>query len=161
MKTLLILRHAKSSWKEELPDHERPLKKRGERDAVKIGDLLRQRDLVPDLILCSTAKRTRSTADLVAETCGYEGHIKLQSCLYGAEPEDYVQALASLESPYRRVMVIGHNPGLEMLLETLTAASELLPTAALAQIELPISSWAELEETTEGQLIHVWVPREL
>ena len=74
MKTLLILRHAKSSWKEaRLTDHDRPLNKRGHRDAPKMGRLLRDKELVPQMIISSTAKRTRKTVKLVSEASGYEG----------------------------------------------------------------------------------------
>ena len=76
MKTLLILRHAKSSWKHtNLSDHERPLNKRGKKAAPLIGQLLYEQDLVPDIILSSTARRARNTAEIVAEVSGFEGEI--------------------------------------------------------------------------------------
>jgi len=162
VKTLLILRHAKSSWSDPaLADHDRPLNKRGKKDAPRIGALLRREDLVPELIISSTARRARATAEIVAEHSGCEGQIRLERDLYASGPEAYLQVLAALPDEYRRVMVVGHNPGLEELLEALTGDYERLPTAALAQVRLPIKRWRELAEETSGELVHVWIPKEL
>lgn len=163
---LLILRHAKSSWKVSgLADHERPLNKRGLQDAPRMGWLLREEDLLPDLILSSTAVRARKTAEIVAEKSGYEGELEYRSDFYGAGPEAYLGALSSLTDEYSRVMVVGHNPGLEELLELLTGEFEKMPTAALAQVVLPIQTWRELsdieESSLEGELVNLWRPRDL
>lgn len=162
MKMLLILRHAKSSWKNAgLADHDRPLNKRGKRDAPRVGRLLRDKNLTPDLILSSTAKRALDTAEAAAESSGYEGEIEPRPELYMADPEACLRALRSVSDDYQCVMVIGHNPGLEELVETLTSAAEAMPTAALAQVELPIKRWRDLNDETEGKLANVWRPREL
>lgn len=162
MKTLLILRHAKSSWRDsELADHDRPLNKRGKQDAPRIGNLLRREDLVPDLIVSSSAKRAHKTAELVIEASGYEGELRLDDELYAADPEGILDALQSLADDYERVMVIGHNPGLEELLELLTGEWQRLPTAALAQVKLRLDSWQDLEEDTQGKLVNLWLPRQL
>lgn len=162
MKTLLILRHAKSSWKyDELADHDRPLKNRGRRDAPRIGRLLAENDLLPDLIISSTARRTRRTAELVSEHSGYDGEILLERDLYAAEPEAYQDALRRLGGEHACVMVVGHNPGLEDLLEELTGDWERLPTAALAQVELPIDEWTQFDEGIDGRLVGLWRPKEL
>ena len=162
MKTLLILRHAKSSWKHtDLADYDRPLKKRGLRDCHKIGHLLRVQNLVPQRILSSSAKRAHDTAERVADACGYENPIHFDRNFYAAGPTAYIEALRELDDNDVRVMIIGHNPGLEVLLEALTGEIERLPTAALAQVNLPIAHWRELEECTECQLINLWVPRQL
>jgi len=160
MKTLLILRHAKSAWDESgVPDHDRPLNKRGKRDAPRMGRVLRDEDLVPDLILSSTAKRARRTAQLAAEACGYEGEIEVDEGLYLAGPEDYLEALHGVPDQMERVMLVGHNPGLEELLEALTGEAQALPTAALAEIELSIEHWQQVE-AAEGRLVGLWLPRE-
>ncbi|MDT8306900.1 MAG: histidine phosphatase family protein, partial [Anaerolineae bacterium] len=130
MKTLLILRHAKSSWAGNLADHERPLNNRGKRDAPRIGDLLRSEELVPDLILTSTAVRARTTASLVAEASGYDGPLQQLRSFYHGSTGDFVRALRALPDALNRVAVVAHNPGLEELLEELTGEDETLPTAA-------------------------------
>lgn len=162
MKTLLILRHAKSSWKyDDLSDHDRPLNNRGRRDAPRIGRLLAEIDLLPDLIISSTARRARRTAELVVENSGCDGEILLERDLYAAEPEAYRDALRRLGGDHGRLMVVGHNPGLEDLLEELTGEWERMPTAALAQVELPIEEWGQFDEEVEGRLVGVWRPKEL
>ena len=162
LKTLLILRHAKSSWKyDDLADHDRPLNNRGRRDAPRIGRLLAEKELLPDLIISSSARRARRTAELVAENSGCEGEIQLERDLYAAEPEAYRDALRRLGGDHRRVMVVGHNPGLEDLLEELTGDWERMPTAALAQVELPIDEWEQFDEEVEGRLVGFWRPKEL
>jgi phosphohistidine phosphatase len=167
MKTLLILRHAKSSWKDDtLPDHDRPLNKRGKADAPRMGKLLRDEDLVPDLILSSDALRARATAELAAEESHYEGEITFLRDLYAAEPEAYLDALAQMGGEAARVMLVGHNPGLEELLQELTGEYQPLPTAALAQVSLPLSHWSELGPDPEaagmqGKLVNLWNPKDL
>ena len=97
MKEILILRHAKSSWGDSsLSDHDRPLKKRGLRDAPRIGQLLAERDLVPDVILCSTAVRARQTAERVLGSCGREVPVHFTKELYLAGPSSYLDLLAEL-----------------------------------------------------------------
>ena len=162
MKTLLILRHAKSSWKNSsLADPDRPLNQRGKRDAPRIGQLLRDEDLTPDLILCSTARRARDTAEALAETSGYEGEIEFRPEFYMGDPEAYLRALRGLSDDYQCVMVVGHNPGLEELVETLSGEAETMPTGALAQVSLPIQRWRQLADETKVKLINVWRPKEL
>jgi phosphohistidine phosphatase len=162
MKTLLILRHGKSSWKDlTLADHDRPLKKRGKRDAPRMGNLLREEDLVPELILSSTAKRALRTAVLVADACRYDGEIDVRREFYPGYPDDYIEALIGVPDDYQTVMVVGHNPGLEELLEMLTGATEALPTTALAQVALPLKHWVELNDETDGILVNLWLPRAL
>ena len=162
MKTLLILRHAKSSWDDEsLDDHDRPLNKRGKRDAPRMGQLLRDEDLLPELILCSTAVRARKTLDKVCEAANYGGEKALNGELYMAGPSTYVDVLRSVDDRVERVMVVGHNPGLEELLSDLAGIDEHLSTAALAVVELPIERWNELELRTAGKLVQLFRPKEL
>jgi phosphohistidine phosphatase len=162
MKILLILRHAKSSWKHaELPDYDRPLNKRGKRDALRIGELLRQVDLIPDLILSSSAQRARQTTQAVVDSSGFDGEVRWMERLYAAPAESYLEALRGVDDSLERVMVVGHNPGLEDLLEVLTGEAETLPTAGLAQVALPIQSWGQLDEGVSGALVQIWVPRQL
>lgn len=162
MKTLLILRHAKSDWGHaKLADHDRPLNKRGQADAPKMGELLRIQCLTPDLILSSTAQRARHTAELVAEACGYEGEIHFTRQLYLAEPIDYIEVVRTHAEDEAIVMVVGHNPGIEDLASGLTNESLSMTTANLVQVDLPLAHWQDLREHTQGKLINLWRPKEV
>ena len=162
MKTLLILRHAKSSWNDAgLNDHDRPLNKRGERVAPQMGRLLKGQDLVPEVIVSSTAQRAKKTAELVAENCSYLGTVEVTQRLYPASAAEAISVLAELDGDQACVLLVAHNPGVEGLLEGLTGEVAAMPTAALAQVELPIDQWPSLSLATEGTLINLWRPREL
>jgi phosphohistidine phosphatase len=161
MKTLLLLRHAKSSWKKsDMPDHERPLNKRGKKEAPKVGAYLKDNGLVPDLILTSTARRAHATADAVAEASGFEGEVELYQDLYMSDTASYLDILRCMPDKANRVLVVGHNPDVEDLLTLLTELKEHMTTAALAVITLPITRWEELNEATDGRLQNLWVPRD-
>jgi phosphohistidine phosphatase len=164
MKTLLLLRHAKSSWKEQdLPDHDRPLNKRGKYDAPRMGKLLKDEDLIPDLIVSSTAVRAKKTAELVAKACKYKGKIVLDHSLYGAEPGAYIKILVGLSDKNMVALVVGHSPSVEETVELLTGSLDvIMPTCALAKITLPIQNWGELKKhKIKGKLLKVWKPKEL
>jgi len=162
MKTLLLMRHAKSSWKDQdLKDRKRPLSKRGKRNAPQMGELLQEKELLPQLILASSALRARQTAELFAEASKYQGDIRYLDDLYMAEADEYLDELKKLPDDLERVMIIGHNPGLESLLPMLTGRVESLPTAAIAHMTLPISNWKELNKKTKAELIELWRPKEL
>ena len=160
MKTLLILRHAKSSWKDSsLADHDRPLNKRGKQDALRMGNLLQEQELVPDRIISSTAKRARKTATAVAKACHCEGKVELTSEFYHAGLGSYLAVLENMPDDNRRVMVVGHNPGMEGLVAHLTGRMETMPTAAIAHVALPIEKWTELDYMTQGDLLDLWRPK--
>jgi phosphohistidine phosphatase len=162
MKTLLLLRHAKSSWKEsDLDDHDRPLNKRGKSDAPKMGRLLRAADLLPDLIIASSAKRCRKTAECVIEASGYRGETRISGELYEADGPKLREFLRGLDDAVQRLLLIAHNPGMEELLETLVGTYTPLTTAALAHVQLPLDLWRELTDPTHGKLVQLWQPREL
>ena len=162
MKTLLVLRHAKSSWDDSArDDHERPLSKRGQRDGPRMGELVRDNGLIPDIVISSDAVRARQTAEAVAESARYEGEILLDQNLYMAGPADILSLLRTVRKNAETVMIVGHNPGLEELVERLTGKPQDLPTAALAQIVLPIDQWRDLKLSTRGTLMGHWRPKEL
>jgi phosphohistidine phosphatase len=162
MKTLLLMRHGKSSWKHpELPDHERPLAKNGLRDAHRMGELIERRELIPQRILSSSAVRAAETARIFCEMCGCGENVIFDDTLYLAEAETYIAQLKTLPDQIERVMLVGHNPGLEALLQILCARVESLPTAVIAYINLPIKQWSEITNSTEGELIEIWRPKEL
>lgn len=162
MKRLLILRHAKSSWSDSsLGDWQRPLNERGLRDAPRVGDLLRARSLIPDLIITSDAVRARTTAEAAAEAAGYTGKLVIEPSLYHAKPDDVIAVLNSVDQAARSVMIVGHNPGLEDLIQQLTGESYGLPTATLVQLALPIDRWTDLDAAAGATLVDAWQPKEL
>lgn len=126
-----------------------------------MGKLLVDEELTPDLIITSSAERALTTADLVARNSGYERDLIITRQLYHAAPEDYLAVLREKGEPHQSIMIVGHNPGMEALLEDLTDSYERMPTAALAQVSLPITSWAALTEDVSGQLVGIWRPKEL
>lgn len=163
MKTLILMRHAKSSWKHpELKDHERGLNKRGKKEAPQMGTLLKDNELVPQRILTSTAERSRMTAQAVVEAMHYTGDVSYLDALYMAEPEIYLELLSLMPDDVERILVIGHNPGLEGLLQILSGRVESLPTSAVAYLSLPIRSWKEVRDHEEaGELVALWTPHDV
>jgi phosphohistidine phosphatase len=161
-KLLLILRHAKSSWEfEDLSDHDRPLNNRGKRDAPLMGRKLLKQQLVPQLIISSSAVRAHSTARKVAKACGYEDEILIDPALYGSGYSDYLNVLINQEDKHDIIMLVGHNPISEQLVEVLTGEIVTMPTCAIACISLPITSWKQIIAKTKGQLLNLWRPKEL
>ncbi len=161
MKTLLILRHGKSSWANSgQGDHERPLKGRGERDATRMGEELKGRDVVPDLIVSSTAERAASTARRAAEAADCAERITETRELYLTGVEHQLRTVASKAGrEHQRVMIVGHNPTLEDMVEHLTGEDERMTTGNLACIDLDIDSWRQLPGA-RGELRFLLRPRE-
>ena len=154
MKTLLVLRHGKSSWDDaSLADHDRPLKKRGRRGARSIGRQLREHGLLPDLVLSSTARRARGTARRCLEAAGGEPRLELTRDLYASGAARHLEVIAArARDDDATVMVVGHNPDLEHLVERLSGLPTPLKTAFLAVIDVEIGSWAELAGEPSGRL---------
>jgi phosphohistidine phosphatase len=162
MKTLLLMRHAKSSWKDsELDDFDRGLSGRGKKDAPRMGELLKDEKLLPDYVVMSSARRARKTADHVALTSGYRGECRLTEELYMAGPEEILNVIRQTPDSCERLLLIGHNPGLEELLERHVGAYTPLATAALAHLEVGIDTWPDLTSQTPFTLVRLWQPREL
>jgi phosphohistidine phosphatase len=162
MKTLLILRHAKSSWDDPgLPDHDRPLARRGLKDAPRIGELLVEEDLVPELILASTAVRTLQTATIVAQAIRFDRELRTVPEMYLAEAAVYLALARGVDDRLARVLFVGHNPGVEDLVHVLTGRQERMPTAALALVRFPVDRWAEVGVAGPGELVRVFRPKEM
>lgn len=156
------MRHAKSSWDApELSDHDRPLNRRGKRDAPRMAQWLFEYGIIPDRIVSSTAKRARKTAEEIANRCGIAERLELNRELYFGDPESWVELLRDTETEAACVMLVGHNPGLEDFLEQLTGLYERLPTAAIAHVELPAETWREFRIEGGGRLVTVQRPKEL
>jgi phosphohistidine phosphatase len=161
-KLLLILRHAKSSWEfAELSDHDRPLNNRGKRDALRIGKKLMKEGIVPQLIISSSAVRASSTAVKVAKASGYQGEITIENSLYGSGYSEYLNAVRKKDDRYDIIMLVGHNPHSEQLLEILTGTMNTMPTCTVACVRLPIASWNEIDSQVKGKLLNLWRPKEL
>ena len=162
MKTLLLKRHAKSSWKDaSLPDHQRPLNKRGVQDAPRMGAFLQEQGLALDAILCSTAARAKATVEGFLEGYTFEGDLVYLDDLYHAGPDLIFVHLARLPDNVDSAMVIAHNPGLDDFLDTVCDELEHMPTASVAYIQFSIERWVELRGGKRGKLLHLWKPREI
>jgi phosphohistidine phosphatase len=170
MRRLLLLRHAKSSWAEPgASDHDRPLNRRGEEAAPRIGAYLRRHKLIPDAVLCSTARRARATWDLVAAEAPAAPPATHEARLYDASPRTLLDVFRRAPSAARSVLVVGHNPGLQEVATQLIAAGDLddrerlrekLPTGGLVVIDFAIEGWAKLHARS-GRLERFVVPRML
>lgn len=145
MKTLFLMRHAKSNWNDaNLSDFQRPLNERGLKAAPLIGKIMFDRRIKPDLIISSPAERAKQTAMLVKEAAQIDGEIQFEKRIYEASVSTLMKILAETGEAVKSVMLIGHNPGFEGLLNVLTGAAQPMPTAALAVIDLNINNWGEI-----------------
>ena len=167
MKHLYLLRHAKSSWKQgDLSDHDRPLARRGRRATTAIARHLREQGIVPELILCSTARRARETLERIEPVLAGRA-VRVESELYGASAGTLLERLHLVPDAVGSVMLIGHNPGLQRLaLELAQPAPEMreleakYPTAGLAILAFDRPSWDELDRGT-AELVAFVRPRDL
>src|ERR1019366_6653447 len=143
MKTLFLVRHAKSSRDDPaLPDKDRPLDARGKRDAPKMGTRLARRDVKPDLILSSPAKRALTTAEIIAKRLDYRiKDIVVHDRLYATAADDL------LSDKLKRVMLFGHNPDLTELAHRLSSEITYLPTCAVAEFKFSGKSWSDVGKT--------------
>lgn len=172
MRELLIFRHAKSRWDEpETADHERGLAPRGIDAAGRMGELIAERGWLADLILCSTARRARATLEIARQAWPPEPAIetRYESELYLAAPRKILEIVQRQPDKAERLLVVGHNPGLQSFVIRLIkdgqpalrrAVEEKLPTAALVRLTLEIGGWRELSGGM-GRLENVEMPRKL
>lgn len=170
MLTVLLLRHAKSSWDNpDLSDHDRPLNQRGLDAAPRIGAFIKDHRLVPGLVLCSTSVRTRATLELVLPFLDPKPQIFFEEELYLAESSWLLNRLRLVKSDVKRAMMIGHNPGFEELARELAGHGEKsslddlhrkFPTAGLAVLDFNVSVWSQIGPGT-GRLAHFVTPRGL
>ena len=145
MKTLYLLRHAKSSWKEaDVADFDRPLNERGRRAAPFMGRLLQTRGSSLEQIISSPARRARKTAELFKEAGEFRAEIAFDDRIYEASPTSLLYVVGGTDDTVNSLMLVGHNPGMEGLIQVLTGQSEAMPTAALAVIEIDVDSWTDI-----------------
>lgn len=161
-KTLLLMRHAKSSWKDEdLADEERPLSKRGKKAASFMGSYFREQGFVPDAILCSPARRARDTAERVLKGGKFDCPIDIARELYFEGPDAYLKRIAKTDRRVQLLLAIGHNPDSELLLTRIAGVDDTLPTAAAALIEFDTDSWRSLLDARTGRLRALLRPKDL
>jgi phosphohistidine phosphatase len=160
MSTLLVLRHAQAA--PETPsssDKERPLTEDGRRAAARMGRLMKDEALLPDLLLSSSARRTRETVSEFCESSGYRGPVHYLDALYLAESRAIIEVIASHAGTAARVLLVGHNPGIEELVGTLTGESVSLPTAALVECSFELADWSALGSSPKGRLERLFRPK--
>ena len=171
MKTVYLLRHAKSAWGPEFSaDFERPLAPRGHKAAARMGRELKARGYIPDLVLCSQARRAVETWRLVAPELDAEVPEKIMRSLYLAPPSRLIGVIHRQPDDLGSVMLIGHNPGMENLAaalagpdsepDALARMARKFPTAALALLRFEIAAWSKAEPGC-GTLTHFIQPRDL
>jgi phosphohistidine phosphatase len=154
MKTLILVRHAKSSRDDPaLPDKDRPLDDRGKRDAPKMGNRLAKRDVNPDLILSSPTRRALTTAEIIAKKLDYRHKdIVVDDRLYAGAVDDLLNVIHKLGDKLERVMLVGHNPTLTELAHRLSREITHLPTCAVAEFKFDATSWADVGKVTLSQV---------
>lgn len=155
MLTLSLLRHAKSSWKNPtLPDRERPLSARGIGDAPVMGRTMAERGIDPELVLCSSARRTVDTLALVLPELKIEPKVVYEDALYHASPSEMLDMLRTIQPGTSRIMLVGHNPEIQALALDLIGAGpkhmrdrlkDKYPTAGLAVINFNAGLWSGIE----------------
>lgn len=154
MKTLLLLRHAKTSWDDaRVSDDLRPLSETGKRNVYEMGKFLKNTKLIPDLIISSCAKRAKDTSILLAESSGYNKDIDISESLYETATKEYINVISEISNKINIVLLVGHNPILENLIELITNELIIMETCSLVQIFLPISTWMEIKMNPKCQLI--------
>lgn len=162
---LIVMRHAKSDWDDpSLPDHDRPLNQRGRRAAPRMAEQMICQNVRPDVIVASTAVRVRETLELMQPkwlvVWGEPIEVLREKSLYLATPETLISNLRGLHDSWSSAMLVGHNPGLSMLVSQFAHEPLELPTAAVAVLDSEAESWPE---ATVGvwKLTNLWLPREL
>jgi len=157
MKTLLLLRNAKASWKDyKVKDRERPLTKKGRKASAAMGLLIKENELVPQLLLSSSVLRANQTTQQLVASMEYSGKIIYMDHLFMAEPDVILDALSLLPNEVERVLVVGHNPGLEALVQILSGQIVSMAPASLAYLSVPVRAWLELNKHTECDLVQLW-----
>ncbi|MCZ7555052.1 MAG: histidine phosphatase family protein [Bacteroidia bacterium] len=161
MKRLLMVRHAKSSWDEAyVSDFERPLNKRGRRDAPLMGAVLRNQQVDVQYLRSSPAVRALTTARLLAEELSFPlANIVTDDSMYGASALTLQSIIRAIPDSVAHAMIVGHNPGMHALAETLVDFREVnLPTCGIVCADFPVDSWAQVGKGT-GRLAFYEYPK--
>ena len=159
MKSLIVLRHGKSEHPIGVADFDRPLAARGKRDAVRTGEVLVERNLMPDLIVTSPAKRAHATAKRVAEGSGYSGDVVAAEDLYLPTVQGIFSVVRDIPEEHERVVIVGHNPGFWVFASRFGDRVDHFPTCAWAQILFNAEFWGEITESTRSEGREFWYPK--
>jgi phosphohistidine phosphatase len=159
MKSLIVLRHGKAESPGGVPDFDRSLAGRGTRDAVRVGEVLVEKNLAPDLIVTSTANRAHSTARLVAEGCHYSGEIIPVDDLYLPTQSAILATVRDIPEEHSRVVIVGHNPGFGMFAMKFGNGVDHFPTCAWAHVGFDVEFWGEVTQTTKSKGLDFWYPK--
>ena len=157
MKTLTIVRHAKSSWDHPgLSDRDRPLNKRGERDAPEMGRRIQAHGIRPSLIVSSPAERAWSTARIIATELAYPlEFLQREKRLYLASVDTILDVIAAQDEGFNNLMIVGHNPGLTEFANFLSPGlTNNLPTAGIVAVEIDQDDWSLYERPSTRLLVH-------
>ena len=166
MHQLIVIRHAKSDWPEGVPDHERPLGKRGRRDAPAAGRWLREQSLLPDVVAVSTAKRTQQTWELVSRELPVVPRAFSEEQIYAASWQELLDVVRSFPEECQSAAIVGHNPGCEELATSLagggdvtarTSMARKYPTSGIAVLNLS-APWAQ-SAPRQAELVEFQIPR--
>jgi phosphohistidine phosphatase len=170
MKTLILMRHAKSAWDDpHQKDIDRPLNGRGRKAAPRMGAWLAGAGFGPDIVLCSTARRTRETLELIRGSLPAEVHTEFAQSLYMAAPREMLTEIGKAPAKAGTLMLVGHNPGIGSLAVLLAGRGEpkalgnmhgKFPTAAIAVLGFDVESWSGIAPGS-GKLIAFQRPRDL
>ena len=147
MKNLYLIRHAKSDWSDESKsDFERGLNKRGKKAIFIMAEALKNKKVMPDLILSSSAKRAKLTTKGLAKELGYNGKIKYIDELYMAEPNHVISIIKAIKEKYHNVFIVGHNPETTQLTNMMgNETIENVPTLGIVAFQIPIEQWSIFE----------------
>lgn len=161
MLTLYLLRHAKSSWDGDSKlDFERPLANRGREAAALIGQFIQEKGIDFDLVLVSTAVRTRETIELIKERAKFRGEVRYDERIYEATVSQLLEIISQIENDRENVLLVGHNPGIEELLALLTGEQQHVTTANFAKIKIKATKWSA-SLANKGTLEWIIRPKEM
>lgn len=159
MKTLFLIRHAKSDWTHEVSDFDRPLNERGHSVAPKMAKFLLDKGFSIDCFISSPAKRALTTCRYFAETFGNSGIKKVQD-LYEPHQEDFVETILNIDDEHNSAALFSHNPTISEFASSLTEETVNFPTCAVAVFEIYCDEWSQMEGAKK-QLTHFFIPKEV
>jgi phosphohistidine phosphatase len=148
LKKLLVIRHAKSDLNNNVSDFDRPLNNRGLKDAPNMGKFLKSKDIVPDLIISSGAKRALTTAKLIAKSISFSDEFLIEDSIYNATANNIKSVINKIEEKYNTVFLFGHNPGVSNLINELSGEWVNLKTCCVVELEISVDKWGYITNET-------------